>query len=228
MAQLVRECIWRMETLPWDLAGLQVQVTVMASYGIISLAKKLIHNCLSRLRSINEYLVFDWSGKGLRLRQSPSATGVGNSGAHTTVGVAVGAPASTWPGSRRLLTMAHSSYLVHRNPAVWLGALPFNSSSLSICHLCVCVCLRAHVCAHTSATRWDQEPQHTTNTDLRQRWDDVILMSDVLRCRRLQWLGHVAQMPAIRLPKKLLFGWLSHSRPAQESASGGKTGSRLT
>ena len=59
-----------------DLAWLQVQVTVMASYGIISLGKKLTHNCLSRLRSINEYLAFDWGGKGLLLRQSPSATGV--------------------------------------------------------------------------------------------------------------------------------------------------------
>ena len=28
-------------------------------------------------QGINEYLVFDWGGKGLRLRQSPSATGVG-------------------------------------------------------------------------------------------------------------------------------------------------------
>ena len=50
-----------------DLAGLQVQVTVMASYGIIFLGKKLTHNCLSRLRSINEYLVIDRGGKGLRL-----------------------------------------------------------------------------------------------------------------------------------------------------------------
>ena len=41
----------------------------------------------------------------------------GTSGAHTTVGVAVGAPASTWPGSRRLLSTAHSSCVVHRNPA---------------------------------------------------------------------------------------------------------------
>ena len=45
-----------------DLAGLQVQVTVMASYGITSLSKKLAHNCFSRLRSINEYLVIDWGG----------------------------------------------------------------------------------------------------------------------------------------------------------------------
>ena len=43
-----------------DLAWLQVQVTVMASYGIISLSKKLTHNCFSRLRSIHEYLVIDW------------------------------------------------------------------------------------------------------------------------------------------------------------------------
>ena len=34
-AQLVRKCIWTMETF-----GLQVQVTVMASYGIISLKQK--------------------------------------------------------------------------------------------------------------------------------------------------------------------------------------------
>ena len=55
---MVRKCIWRMET-SGTLQGLQVQVTVMASYGIIFLGKKLRHNCLSRLRSINEYLVFD-------------------------------------------------------------------------------------------------------------------------------------------------------------------------
>ena len=58
-----------------DLAGLQIQVTAMASYGIISLGKKLTHNCLSRLRSINEYLVFDWGGKDLRLRAPGQAPG---------------------------------------------------------------------------------------------------------------------------------------------------------
>ena len=45
-----------------DLQGLQVQVTVMAMYGIISLSKKLTHVFFSRLRSINEYLVIDWGG----------------------------------------------------------------------------------------------------------------------------------------------------------------------
>ena len=58
---------------------------------------------------------------------------------------------STWLGFRRLLSMAHSFCLVHRNPAIWLGALPFNGSSLSICHfchlcVCVCVCVCLFVC----------------------------------------------------------------------------------
>ena len=40
-----------------DLAGLQVEVTVMASYGRVSLSNELTHDCFSRLRSINEYVV---------------------------------------------------------------------------------------------------------------------------------------------------------------------------
>ena len=48
-----------------DYAGLEVQVTLKATYSINSLGKKLRHNCLSRLKSINEYLVFNWGGKGL-------------------------------------------------------------------------------------------------------------------------------------------------------------------
>ena len=43
---------------------------------------------------------------------------VGTLGAHTTVGVVVSAPVSTWPGSMRLLSTAHNSYLVQRNPAI--------------------------------------------------------------------------------------------------------------
>ena len=34
-------------------------VGLRASTSIISLGRKFTHNCLSRLRSINEYLVFD-------------------------------------------------------------------------------------------------------------------------------------------------------------------------
>ena len=39
-------------------------------------------------------------------------------------------------------------------------------------------------------------------------------MSDILRKRRLQWLGHMARMPEGRLPVQLLFGWLLATRPA--------------
>ena len=63
-------------------------------------------------------------------------------------------------------------------------------------------------------SRLDQELHHITNLDLRQRWGDVGLMSDVLRHQRLQWLGHVARMPPDRLPKRVLFGWFCHPRPA--------------
>ena len=55
VAQLVRELhsengnIWNV-----DVVGSQTSTEV------ISLGKKFTHNCLSRLRNINEYLVFDW------------------------------------------------------------------------------------------------------------------------------------------------------------------------
>ena len=59
----------------------------MVSYGIISLSKKLTHIYFSRLRSINEYLVFDWGPK----RPSPvtwhQPLGPCETlGAHTTAG----------------------------------------------------------------------------------------------------------------------------------------------
>ena len=43
-----------------DLAGLRIEVTVMASYGIISLCNELPHSCFSVLTSMNEYPVIDW------------------------------------------------------------------------------------------------------------------------------------------------------------------------
>lgn len=71
-------------------------------------------------------------------------------------------------------------------------------------------CLRAML--HTS--RWNQQWTHVSNLDLRKRWGDVGLVSDMVRSKRLEWLGHVARMSEDRLPKKMLFGWLPHSRPA--------------
>ena len=80
------------------------------SFGVISLGKKLTHICLSRLRSINEYLALAGGGKTTGCSICLWRPG-GTSGAHTTVGATVGAPVSTWPGSRRLSALAQRSLL---------------------------------------------------------------------------------------------------------------------
>ena len=97
-----------------DLVGLSLSD---GSFGVISLGKKLTHICLSQLRSINEYLA---SAGG---RKTTGCSTGGTSGAHTTVGVTVGAPVSTWPGSRGLSTLAQKSLLsTQGGPATRLGA----------------------------------------------------------------------------------------------------------
>jgi len=40
-----------------------------------------------------------------------------------------------------------------------------------------------------------------------------VTLADMISCRRLRWLGHVARMGDDRLPKQLLFGWLPQRQP---------------
>ena len=49
----------------------------------------------------------------------------------------------------------------------------------------------------------------------RRIWGDAELVSDVIRRRRLEWLGHVARMSGDRIPKQLCFGWLEKARPPE-------------
>ena len=87
----------------------------MGAFGVISLGKKLTHICLSQLRSINEYLASAGGGKTTDCSICLWGPG-GTSGAHTTVGVTVSAPVSTWPSSSRLSALAQRSLLIKQGP----------------------------------------------------------------------------------------------------------------
>ena len=105
----------------------------MASYGIISLCKKLTHNCLSRLRSINEYLVIDWGDL-----QRPL-----NSKKLVSHRVRLGFLQVT--GSRKLLSTADSSSVVNRNPAIYLGPNRVIDTPYPFVYNCDLLCLYTSV-----------------------------------------------------------------------------------
>jgi len=58
-----------------------------------------------------------------------------------------------------------------------------------------------------------QWSQHIAIKEGRRRWGDIELVVEKVRKQRLEWLGHLARMPDSRLPKSILFGWLSEPRP---------------
>ena len=72
-------------------------------------------------------------------------------------------------------------------------------------------CLRSVL----GVSRLRQQLDHLHNVELRRLWGDTELVSDMIRRRRLEWLGHVARMPDDRIPKQLCFGWLEKSRPPE-------------
>lgn len=63
-------------------------------------------------------------------------------------------------------------------------------------------------------SRAQQIVQHISNEVVREWFDMKTPLAEMIACRRLQWLGHVARMDDLRLPKQFLFGWLPEPRPA--------------
>ena len=73
---------------------------------------------------------------------------------------------------------------------------------VSVC-LCLCVCVCVCVCVFCCST----------SEELRHRWGDATAMSEKVRIRRLEWLGHLARMEPDCLPKRILFGAFQQTRP---------------
>ena len=63
-------------------------------------------------------------------------------------------------------------------------------------------------------SRADQRIRHLTSEQIRAMFGMETSMKDLLSIRRSRWLDHTARMDDVRIPKRLLFGWLPHSRQA--------------
>ena len=73
-----------------------------------------------------------------------------------------------------------------------------------------------HCCLRSvmGISRTQQIVQHISNEEVQEWFDMRIPLAEMIACRRLQWLGHIARMDDLRLPKQFLFGWLPEPRPA--------------
>ena len=61
--------------------------------------------------------------------------------------------------------------------------------------------------------RLEQWKQHLSTQQIRLDVGFESSMEELVMKRRLRWLGHIARMPANRLPKKVLYGELAEKRP---------------
>ena len=59
-----------------------------------------------------------------------------------------------------------------------------------------------------------QKMEHISSVQMAERFGMEESLEDMMIARRLCLLGHVARMSEERIPKKVLFGWLPHHRPA--------------
>ena len=66
-------------------------------------------------------------------------------------------------------------------------------------------CVRA-ILGISNRQQWEERIRMA---EVRRRWGDEETVADMVMQRRLEWLGHVARMPDHRIPKSILFGWLS-------------------
>ena len=49
--------------------------------------------------------------------------------------------------------------------------------------------------------------------EFRRRWEDLETATETVTKCRLEWLGRLAHMPGDRIPKSVLFGWLTQPHP---------------
>ena len=80
-----------------------------------------------------------------------------------------------------------------------------------------------HRCLRTllGISRAFQISRHISNEEVRSRAGLTVSLVNMISCRRLHWLGHVARMNDDRLPKQLLFGWLPQCCPSHGESFAG-------